>query len=1159
MRELIPEDLPLSGIHLIEASAGTGKTYNITRLYLRLLLERELSVQQILVMTFTRAATAELKGRLAAEIERAHEDWETLDEPFYRALRERVPDAARARALLRSARLHMDEAAVYTIHGFCRRALTQGAFHSGISFHAEMEADASALVLEALADWYRQTARSDAFGQLYDYCPTPQAFQGRWQATILSNDPLPEPEVADPAAAWADFREAWPAGEREAFRRYNVDSRKKPRTRRQWEGILEQLDALAEQECPGRVPDLLGPKGALRKDGLGTAKKQAAMPALHALATVMAERSAGLHAWWAWRGITYAREHVRGSKDRLDLLDFADLIRVLRERVTVSGGDNALARQLAAQFPAALVDEFQDTDPDQYAILRAVYGDAGAQGRLLGMIGDPKQAIYGFRGGDVFAYLDARDDADAQWVMGHNFRSAEGVIHGYNRLFYGGPLPEPLSAAEPGTELFGYGIAYHPVAAGGAERPAVDGPADRAAFQWGLLPVADGQPGLNSKGTAYTQQAQGYLARWCAAEIRRLLAEDTIEGQALTPGDVAILVRDRYEAATVQRALGEAGLASVYLSARDNVLATPEAAELYRALHGILHLEDDRALLAALATPLFGLGADDLHALQGAEREWARILEEVTALRERWVREGFLSMALRLLQRRLRPEPERHERALTNYLHLLELLQEASQSRRQPEALLHWFRQAGREGAGDTELRLESDAQLVRVQTLHGAKGLEYPVVFLPFVSYGKADKTDQALLVRYHDPQDRSPRLAFNPDAAQREQAREERAAEDLRLLYVGATRGERRVYMLAAAFASLAQSPLARCLGAGSFEEVARSVHAQAEEGACGVIDLTTAAWPEAEPPAEAPPPEPLEPAVFRGRIERDWQLASFSALTRNLRHGGTSARDRDAEGAGEEATLATAGAGDLRFRLPRGAEAGNLLHDILERLDFAAEDPAEAVRWAGRRYPELLAPQNGAEAGAEARERELAHWLGAILQTPLPSGAQLADLPARETLRETGFVFPVDAVGSDRLAGVLARHRGAEAVALPAPARLRGMLQGYIDLIYRWRGRYYVVDYKSNYLGDRLDDYAEPALTRNVQESLYDLQYLLYTLALHRYLRTRLEGYDPAAHLGGVHYLYLRGLHPERATGIHDPGIDLEALSALDRLFEGEGAAA
>lgn len=1144
MPQLDAATLPLSGRQLIEASAGTGKTFNITRLYLRLLLERGLTVDRILVMTFTKAATQELRGRLGDLLRTALENWDHLDEPFFNALRDRIdPDVARAR--LHQALLHLDEAAVYTIHGFCKRVLTQQAFASGISFSAEMETDSRSLILEALQDWYRQTSGSPEFTELYQHWPTPEHFAQEWERLIASSDPLPEPDVVDPVPAWEAFRTGW-SEEAEVFYALNVQSRK-GENQAIWQGHLDRLTEWAGQPWSGQVPDLFS--GDFVKQAFSTAKKKSGMPRLWQLTNALRDLGQQSKARLAWSGVQFAREHLAKDKDRLDQLDFNDLIVLLRQRLQGPTGDQ-LSNILVQQFPAALVDEFQDTDPDQYAILDALYRPSRNGESLLCMIGDPKQAIYGFRGGDVFAYLKARHGADAHWAMDTNYRSHPSVIEGYNRLFYGQPLPEPRTESPPETTaVFGFDIGYTPVKAGKPDLPGLDDPSDRHALQWGLLPRPEGQ----SKG--FTKATITELADWSALEIQRLLAQVQWSGRRVRPGDIAVLVRDRNEAEVVQQSLREQGLASVYLSARDNVLQSPEATSLAQALKGILDLEDDRALVAALATPWFGFDTATLYELQQDEHAWARVQAEISDLRQRWLEQGLMSMALALFQRHVHPRPERHERTLTNSLHLLELLQQASQHHRQPWALMHWFDQAQQDEAlaQEAQLRLESDADLIQVVTQHGAKGLEYPIVFLPFVSYGRSPR-QTPMLVRYHDRSDFSARLALNPDESTLTWWAEEQAAEDIRLLYVAATRAELRLYLLAADFEQLRRSPLARCLKADSFSALTDAVDEQVREGTAGVLDLSTPFDTAPSLSDDTPRPKP-ERAQFTGRIERDWWLSSFSALTRNARHGGLSNPDRDQDE--PDAESAARDPLPLRFSLARGAESGNLLHDLLERLDFTQPDFKAALNSAHKRYPNLMAP-------LDQPDIQLTAWIRDILAAELPSGARLGDLPWDQTLRETEFYFPMQASGMTEpgrhtLSDILSRHRNGEAAYLPEPRRLKGMMHGYIDLIYHWQGRYYVVDYKSSHLGDALNAYSDAALTDSVRGSYYDLQYLIYALALHRFLQVRLPDYQPDRHLGGVHYLYLRGMAPGQSTGIYHRPMDLDALNALDRLFEGQSEVA
>ena len=1155
---LIAHQLPLTGKHLIEASAGTGKTYNITRIYLRLLLETPLKVQNLLVMTFTRAATAELKGRLNQALNAALETWgQPTQDPFFTHLYAQRP-AAQAKARLREAVLHLDEAAIYTLHGFCKRALTDQAFVSGISFHADLEADTAALIEQAVEDWYRHCQQRPDFAELYALWPTPQAFCKAWGHQIASHEQISAPPLPDLTSTWLTFASAWQATEAEAFAKLNIQSRRNPETKQAMQQIAEQLTLWAALPWnPDWLPELSARLNT--KDLVGSEKKRTQQPELAQLCDQLDRHQHALKAQWALAGIEFARQAVQHSKQQRDQLDFNDLIQTLRARLDDPQTGPDLAASLSRQFPAALVDEFQDTDPDQYAILEALYGKAQQNQQLLCMIGDPKQAIYGFRGGDVFAYLAARQSADAHWVMDTNYRSAAGVIQGYNRLFHSAPLDQPAS-----SQVFGFDIAYHPVKAGKPQMGGLQDPQPRGDFHWCLLPPLADFPGINSQQNGYTQAGQSVLADWCAAEIQRLLNEARLDDRPLQPADIALLVRDRHEAARMQQSLRHYGLKAVYLSAQEGVFDSEEAQQLLIALRGILQPEKDRLLIAALATPWLGYDAEQLAAVQQDEQRWATAITQVSRLRQQWLKQGFMKMALTLCQTRLHPEPNRHDRCLTNAQHLITLLQQASQRHRQPEALIHWFEQTCEEAKNlkpseHQQLRLESDGDLIRLVTLHGAKGLEYPVVFLPFISYGKDPSRQSSTLVRYHDRDDYQAHRVLAPQSEQLAWAQEEDAAEAIRLLYVGATRAERRLYLLAAAFSQFKRSPLAHCCKASDFDQLCQQIQQQVDEG-CALLQMIDQR-PTAPntPPADASSPaSALSAARFERGIETDWFLSSFSALTRNLRHGGISLPDRDSVSAPNPldaldiTPLPSRGLPALRFSLPRGTEAGNLLHDLLEQTQADSLDTQRITAQVSHRYLRLV-------RNLDRWPENLTQWLQEIYHTPLPSGTTLARLSAQDQLKETEFYFPMQGGTASALAQILQQHRQGSSVNLPVEGRLKGMMHGFIDLIYCHQGRYYLVDYKSTYLGETFADYHPDALEHNLRQNFYDLQALIYTLALHRYLRWRLPDYQPQQHLGGVEYLYLRGMHPEQTSGIYHRPVDHQALSALDALFAPTQAAA
>jgi len=1145
------ERLPLKGRHLIEASAGTGKTFNITRIYLRMLLEKKLRVQDILVVTFTRAATEELRGRIEQELRKALGQWGNRPgaDSFYDRLEARLTHKD-ASILLNDALLNLDEAAIYTIHGFCRRVLTQQAFISGLPLEMVMEADITDLRVEAVRDWYRQLkGRADDYLAVYEMAKTPEDFL-RVYGSLTG--PCPAVNCVTPEQVQQHFfvekkrcYDAVKPAEHE-IREHLIDAQKGER-KKEREAEFESLLAWLQQADLSPLPDgagrfIHGNRYARKPGDLKSRLKQLFEP-VKALKKQAGEagremQKAAAHQI-AVEGARVIRGRIAEAKQQRSLMDFDGLVEQLYATLF---GDNGpgLAATLAAQYPVALVDEFQDTDPRQYAIFDSIYNDREVT--AFYMIGDPKQAVYAFRGGDVFAYLKARDDADQQWYMDTNWRSSLAMVTAYNRLFYGEPLPG--GAAAPGAGVFKLGIGYTPVrAAGQADTTPFSGDAGKALS---LVHF----PHNEYYGTAANNQDfREVIACWCAGEIQRLFSDRVCLGsESLKPRDIAVLVRDKVEAMEVQAALKRRGYASVYLSTRENVFHSEDAEELQRALAGILAAEDDRKLAAALATRLFGADSAALYRALNDDVQWEQYRLQFIALRQCWLRRGFMVMALRLLYDCYQPDGGDHERALTNSLHLIELLQQASLRFRQPSELVSWLaeqRQAGI-GGGSAELRLESDADLIRVVTQHGSKGLEYPVVFIPFATRSRSG-AGLGPLWHYHDRTTRQARMQVGRDDDIAALAEEERLAEDVRLLYVAVTRAEQRCYLCVTPFKGYEKSPLGLVLGLEERSALLPALQRlrDDEPDAIGVMevegsDVALAAARAGETTGDNP-----SARAFTGSIERDWGLSSFTALTRGARYGGVTALDRD-----ENATAAgpqpDPEALALRFTLKKGVDAGNLLHDALEQVDFSQPDWPVALQKPLTRYGALAA----------GHEPELQAWLDECLQTPLPLGPALGELSRRDTLKEAGFYFPMEQGSVAGLARVLGEHRGQAGMpGLPEGRILKGMMHGFIDLVFQWQGRYYLADYKSTHLGNSFSDYSEEAVRAHIRGHDYDLQYLIYSLALHRYLKTRLLGYDPRQHLGGVYYLYLRGMAPGRDTGVFYTRLLPEVIGRLDRAFPGK----
>lgn len=1220
VENLCAHTMPLYGIHLIEASAGTGKTYNITRLYLRLLLERRLTVEQILVMTFTKDATEELRGRIDASIREAINYWHEFikNDDYFIAISKKI-SSNEALFLLKAALLTLDEAAIFTIHGFCKRVLTQHAFATGMNFNAQMETDCKSLLLEGTQDWYRYLAKNspEKFALVASFWQTPDHFFSDFSRALNQITPL---QNLAPAQISADFNQLVEQAKAAIIAEQdfvfdnliNNASTSVAKVRMNefnelmawFEQVIDDVYYLADHKMPSQFFH----GGRFKKEAKSTLQsvfylanevKQKAIKIIKQLNKAQAYLVVK-------QGIYHIREQLIATKQQHNVLSFDDLISLLAQALNnIDAGSvssthlkaqpNELAQRLFKQYPVALVDEFQDTDAQQFDILKALYfhgknlnlnhnatqnhspKNEQTPPASLYLIGDPKQAIYGFRGGDVFAYLSARNGCDRQWLMDTNWRSSSSLITAYNRLFWGNKLTETAS------DVFGYNISYTQVKVSpkGKELTAPDQQFKALQFVH-INPDSDHYIGRDG---AVKQPFRVVMAKWCAQEIKRLLtaqaqvSEKTVK-EKIVSKDIAILVRDGREASEIKAALTAINLNSVYLSDRENLLKTPQAQQLISLLKGILFVENDRLFTAAVANPLMGLSALKFYQLQQQQSSWQALKFSFLQLRAKWQHKSFIAMALALLHQHIMVNREKKDRTLTNLLHLFELLQSASQRHNQGQELIFWFEQqiAMDEADGETELRLESDEDLIKIVTQHGSKGLEYPIVFVPFVTRHKNPLTfgaKEVSLLSYHDQQGKL-QLSLDDTKAAKTAMSDEAYAETVRLLYVAITRAKQRCYLLTTNFDSAENSPLGRTLKWQQETNIALSLQQLAQENNdnIGFVEINEGVIEQAFS-AQVMSTTVIEPPSymaqqFNGNIEGDWWLSSFSALTKSLPHSSISRPDRDNE------TSAALGQSQhshlLRFTLTKGAKTGNLLHTIFEHCDFSAPNWSQILAKPFTHNPEL-----------EENKSALISWLDEVLQTPLcqldqttASPLTLATLSMQNTLRESEFYFPMQQSHATKLAQLLTQHRQTshqqahnkensaselkmmQAVNLPSYQQLNGMMHGFIDLIFCDQGKYYIADYKSNFLGDDFNDYNLANLTENIEQNHYDLQYLIYALALHRYLQQRLEQYNAEQHFGGVYYLYLRGMTSDKnysQRGVFYRKISPQELQQLDELFSGD----
>jgi len=1063
-----------SGTTLLEASAGTGKTFTVAALVTRYVAEGHATLDQLLVITFGRAASQELRDRVRGQLVTAHQaliSGDAGDSDLLRCLLAcDGEERERRRVRLRDAVADFDAATIATTHQFCQLVLRSLGVAGDSDAGATLVESLDDLVIEVVDDLYLSR-----FGRLRERPPF-----GRDDALALARK-----VVGDPQAVLA----------------------------------------------PGTEET-----GAARVDFA-----------------------------------TAVRAEVERRKRRLGILSYDDLLSRLAD--ALQDADSAARVRMRERWRIVLVDEFQDTDPVQWQVLSRAFG-ADGEGRAMVLIGDPKQAIYAFRGGDVATYLAAARTATTTATLGTNWRSDADLLARLQTVLGGAALGDPaivvhdVEAHHPGTRLVG---APHP-------EPFRIRRVPRAGFRL-------------KRGQIAAAEARAFIADDLAGDVAELLASEAIWcDRPVRAGDLAVLVATRDQGSLVQQALQGRGIAAVVQGGGD-VFLTP-AGDDWLALLTALESPHRSPLVRAAALTAF-LGHDVAGLDAGGEALTASVADTLRGwgllLRSRGVAALVEAAEERGLTARVLGQVD-GERLLTDLRHLGQLLHDtALRERLGLTALLAWFREErSRAGSGDRPRRLDSDAAAVQIVTVHASKGLEYPVVYLPFAYQRFEFDVDVAL---FHDADGTRTLDVTGRHAAEH---RAEESGEDLRRLYVAATRAQSQLVAWWAPTANTGIGGLHRLLfgrqpgtrDVPALQEVGSDDYA---EHVLGLIQQLGGPHAEVAVVSAATPPEAsgaaaaLAVRTFDRTVDADWRRTSYSALIRVEEGAHVSSEPEetgtDDEPAADDATVAALAeqGGPLdavvspMAELPAGADFGTLVHAVLEHADPEAGDLEAELR---RHVVEQL---RFAPVGVDPDT--LAAALVPLHHTPLgplAPGVTLGQIPLRDRLRELDFELPLTG-GDTRAAGraevllrdvapLLRAHLPAGDPLAPYAERLarpllgdqplKGYLSGSVDVVLRVSDRFLVVDYKTNFLGASAADYTD--LAAAMLHSHYPLQALLYTVVVHRYLRWRLPGYDPATHLGGVLYLYVRGMcgpetplvdgHPAGVFSWQPPAALVTALSDL-----------
>ncbi len=1052
--QILEPGFDISGTHLVAASAGTGKTYNIQNIYARIIMENDFQVSQVQVMTFTEAATKELKDRLHAVLKDlqhrfAGEPCDGKDEDDTKRRNERADkliacaaDKNRARQRVELALLDFDNAAITTIHGFCQRVLTRYAFETGINLAMTIENNKVAELNRLAIDWWRKhpevTKNGLSLGNLQKFV---NKLGGKADYTIVNHDP----------------------------------------TR-----------------------------------GVG-------------LTLAVAEKIVD----------DYEKDRPHREKQNFD-----DLLRALWDALKDENGTD-LARKLRQDFKAALIDEFQDTDPVQYDIFRRVF----LEGDLpLFFVGDPKQAIYSFRGGDIFTYMKAcAIPGLKKHDLNTNFRSTKHLMEAINCLFKDEQNENGIHYTFSSSDI------DYPGTVKVLQEPKIKGPALEQPFR--IIKISD-----EIKGT---RERHAEIRPLLVKQILGILSEkDDNDKPIFTPKDIAILVNSHTQEKVLQKALRKQGVPSV-IAKSGNVFATPAAYELSAFLEAILQ-PYGMVLRRGLATVFGGVPAEEIANGDNTEAmaEYVKLFKE---LGETWQKNGFYALMAKLeglgYKTRIAAK-EDGERMLTDMAQLLELCFATTKKiGSSTEKLLDWLedciRQASSMEDDSDEFRreLEKDGDTVKIMTIHVSKGLQFPIVFLP----------DCWNLMNYRDPRNQFPLPYYHQDDGERKlvfeldldkngdkkknssaerKAKKELLDEKMRLLYVAMTRAIQRTILITPNV-DASKEPLGYLLGRAKNVPSIQWLDAKDIQGSG--ISKYRQVQEQAPQPKEA-----LQPAKFNLLPTK----GSYSSLSPSAKENDNEdGRDDDSLDNGQRRLAETETALPI-FNMPCGIRIGTCWHNILEKIPFDASDEKLSQ----------IATDELASSGYVA-EGELLQTTVDMLRKVLdhmltsPSGEQfkLSQIGWEQRLSEQEFDFSSAAAAKTTLAikAIIEKHWKDDAEKVdflkvtedwdkPIP---NGFFNGFIDLIFQKGDFFYIVDWKSNILDSKKENFNESGIRKEMAKHGYFLQYLLYSAVLHRYLKETLgNAYSWERNFGGIRYFFLRGVAAEATAPIFE---DRPSEALLDDL--------
>lgn len=1080
-------NVPLKGTNLIEASAGTGKTYSIAILVIRLIIEKRIALKEILMVTFTKAAVSELEVRIRKFIRESYSyiNQDTEVDKTIKAIIDNGIAAIGKTAvlnLLNKARRQLDETAIYTIHGFCQKTLSSSAFETGQAFNSEVIEDEASFINAATNEYWRaniSTLDTELLVFLLAHGLSKNKLSHVVSKAIRGKQFIYNTQHTI-GEYWTQKQEAQQDLDT-AIAAFNMtfnDSPERTIAHIGDKGHAHKAFAHLLDNAASFRKTLIAKKGTAYVAKKFPVLLEAALK-IDALEQLISALGQDATNYLYGGAIAYCATSIQQKKQEQSLFSFDDLINKLHDALS----SEALQWAMRREYKAVFIDEFQDTDQKQYEIFHTFFNGHA----ILFYIGDPKQSIYSFKGTDIDTYLAAAQQADYSYTMSHNYRSTAAYIEAMNTFF--GSIDRPFHDPRITYENVKAGLALQNITLSG------NAVAPLAVYKCHNL-------------TEITQQV--------THQVKALLLDDyQLNGRKIKPSDIGILVRANAKGKEIKQALSKYNIPAITID-DSRVLESGESTLLLYLLKAIFE-PNKHTINRVLWTYLTHKTKQDLLSFD-IEMD----VEFFKAMNTTWREKGVFSAInafmdnYHTLEHIQAIRTNDAERVISNILQINEILHnKEKQSKSSPKDLIHWLETviAGGEESGEYSQRLENDEDAVKIVTIHKSKGLAYNIVIAPYLDM-KSDHNMKWDFIEYKDPEKNtycfSPQVTPEASALYAQQAER----ENRRLIYVALTRA---VYM-----GIIMHKPKDQCGikafidGAIAQNHLNYSTNLERDNRRYNAtrVDID-----------KIPKKASLSP------INSTWSNYSFSMLSQYTPHHLP------------EAIAKTEGYDQFIFeQFPKGALAGNLMHFLFENIDFTANDFTAAIVKALNRYKSVFATAN------EGLEQNITTMLHHVLEAQIPTQTPftLSQLENDNRLPEVAFDFKMKEFSTPQLQALLPN------IDLAREGNIQGMMSGFIDLLFEHQGQFYILDWKSNYLGNSTEDYTSEKLDAAMQESNYHLQYYIYTIATKLYLEHCVPHFDYDQHFGGVIYVYARGCRQGANSGVYFAKPELGLVARLENLL-------